>query len=278
MAKTHARKKQTTEHRRPQLRAITGGKAAHPREKEGGEEAGVPGLFTGRVRRTTEGTKRPRREPAPREIPRELQPIANLFAAGRIVEKEIKFKADYAKQEIDEFCVRDFARRYIAEHRRPVSADYIANHARFKFVMTTRTTMNVGKVDALKSMNIPIEEHTELRDLQINYSAIRQHGLEKKLIEALETMHIPQAVLNECFSPKVELKATFYDLLLEVVRTSLNKDEELEDKMVEVLRILGPAEQIRNTEALGLDARACFDLVYRSKVEASEDLEEEEGA
>lgn len=202
--------------------------------------------------------------------------MANLFVAGRVVEKEIKFKADYAKQEVDRYCMQDFVRRCIAANRRPSSVEYVTSHARFKFVLTTRTTMTVEKTEALKDLNIPIEDYTELRDMQISYDAVKEHGLEKKLREALESMKVSRAVLDDVFVPRVELKDAFYDLLLEIVRNSLQKGENLEEKFVEVLEILSPAQQIRNTEATDLDPRQCFDLVYRSKVEASEDIDGEE--
>ena len=155
--------------------------------------------------------------------------------------------------------MRDLVRRFVAANRRPASAEYLANHARFKFVLTSRTTMTV-EVETLKELNLPIEQYTELRGMQLNADAVRQHGLEQKLIQALESMNVPKKVLEECFIPQVNLKDTFYDLLPEIVRNTLKKGENLEDKMLAVLEVLNPAQQIRNTEAIGLDAKQCFDL------------------
>lgn len=252
------------------LKAITGGKSA---------ASPVRQLFTGKVRRGAEPiSRRRKREAPPQELPKPVQNIANLFVAGRVVEKEVKFKADYAKQELDQYCLRDFVKRFIAGNRRPPSLEYQASHSRFKFVLTSRTTMTVEKVEALHDLDLPIEKHTEMRGMRIDSDAVRQHGLEEKLIQALENLHVSKAVLEECFIPQVELKPTFYDMLVEIVRNSLKRGEDLEDKMMLVLETLNPAEQIRNTEAIGMDAKECFDYVYRAKVEASEDLSEEDRA
>ena len=205
-------------------------------------------------------------------MPKGIAPIANLFAAGRTIDKEMRFKLDYAKQKLEEFCLADWITKFVNTRRRPSSIDYSANHSRFKFVMTSRTTLTHDKVEELKSLGLPIDDYTVLRGLQINYDAIKQHGLEEKLREALGSLNVKKGVLEEIFTPRVELKETFYDLLAEVVRQSLKSGEDIEEKMRAVIEVLDPTNQMRNVEVLDLSVDDCFKLIEDTEIEPDEEI------
>lgn len=257
------------EHARPHLRTIPGGQR-HEAEKP---RSAVESLLSGQVSKPSGKPRRRKRgEVPPQELPANIQPLADVFAAGRTVDKEVSFKLAYAKQQVERYCVRDWIRRFATTSRRPPSLDYAADHARFKFVMTSRTILTSEKAEELRSLGIAVDEHTELRDIAINYDAIREHKLEDKLRKALSDLDVPSDVIEECFAPKIELKETFYDLLVEIVRHSLRKGEELEEKLKQVVEVLNPTNQIRNTEAVGLTIEQCFDLVHQAEIQAEEEV------
>jgi hypothetical protein len=246
------------------LRAVPGGKEH--------KQSAISELLSGKVSKAAKPKRRRKDEVPPQDFPKNMQPLANLFAAGRTIEKEMKFKIDYAKQSLDDFCLKDWIGRFVATNRRPSSIDYVANHSRLKFVLTSRTTLTHEKVEELRSLGLKIDEHTTLSDLQINYAAIKQHKLENKLRDALESMHVSEGILEEIFIPKVELKDTFYDILVELVRQSLQSGENLEEKTLDVLRVLEPAEQMRNVEVSDLSIKQCFDLIEKTEIEPEEDI------
>ena len=268
MAKATARKRQEREQPADErhLKAIPGGR------NQTREPSGVGELLSGQIPRAPKKPRARKREIPPQELPRNMEKISNLFAAARTLKKEVETKERWAKGRIDEFCVRDFVRRFAAADRRPPSIEYTTAHSKFKFVLTSRTTLTGDKEDALRDMSIPLEEYTQLAGVEINYDAIRQHGLENSLREALEAMDIRKSILDECFRPKVELKDAFYDRLAGVVRGSLQSDEKLEEKMFEVLQVLQPAEQVRNVDVIGLDSQQCFDLVRKTEIEPEEEI------
>ncbi len=245
------------------LRAIPGGKKK--------DSSAVEALLSGKVRRGLQ-KKRRKGEVPPQTLPGDLNSLADVFVAGKALEKEVLFKMRYAEQRIKEHCISDFVNRFIAISKKPGNVDYLSRHARFKFVMTRRTTLSEDKVEDLRSLNIPLEEYTELGGLKINYEAIRQHNLEGHLREALESMHLPKGVIEEVFTPAVELKEAFYDRLDDVVRRSLGDGEDLSEKMLQVLQILNPTTQIRNTEVVGLDLNQCFDLLTQTELEMEEEV------
>lgn len=254
------KKSKTSASMKPQLRAIPGG-------RNGAPKSAVSELLSGRVSRAKAAKKRRKREVPPQDLPRELAPLSNVFAAGRTIDREMRYKIDYAKSRIEDFCLNDWIKRFAAGGRKPPNIDYTADHSKFKFVMTTRTTLNHEKVEELRHLGIPIDEHTVLSDIQINYDAIKQHRLENKLRDALEAMNVSEGVLDEIFIPKVELKDTFYDVLVEVVRRSLAPGEALEEKMLQVIQVLNPADQMRNVEVMNLSVQQCFDLLQKTEVE-----------
>ncbi len=274
-AKKTAKRKPNAPAARPTLRAIPGGKSSERAGARGARSSAatpIDDLLSGKVTRTTEARGRKKGQVAPQELPKNVSAIANLFAAGRTIDKEMRFKLDYAKQKLEDFCLSDWISKFVATRKRPSSIDYSANHSRFKFVMTSRTTLTQEKVDELKDLGLPIDEHTVLRGLQVNYDAIRQHGLEGKLREALASLNVKKGVLEEIFSPRVELKETFYDLLAEIVRQSLKSGEKMEEKMLTVLEVLDPTNQMRNVEVLDLSVDECFKLIEKTEIEPDEEI------
>jgi hypothetical protein len=252
----------------PRLRMIAGGKA-----KKNGFQTEIDSLFSGKIPDTSKKKTRSRKkEQPPLALPRDLQKLSDVFAAGRAIQKEVELRADFARQRIEEYCIEEIANEYAAVNRRPSSRNFSAKHSRFKFVLTERTTMTSEKSEELREMGIPIEQYTEVRGIQINYDAIRQHHLEAKLREALGSMRIPAGVLEEIFTPAVQLKESFYDVLSEVVKSSLKPGEKLEEKLKRTLEILNPATQIRNVEVLGLTPKQCFDLVNSTEIEAEDEI------
>jgi hypothetical protein len=253
----------------PRLRSIPGGREEKP-PAAGSRE--VERLLSGRVSRKARIKKRGKRSIPPQELPPDLMKISNLLVAGRAVEKEISFKIDFARHQVEEFCIRDFARRFAETQRRPPSIEYSADHSRFKFVMTVRTSLNPEMIEALEQLGVDLNEHTQLQGLELNYEAIRQHRLEDRLRQALESMHLAPGVLEEVFTEKVALQDSFYELLVPNIEKTLRSGENLEEKIFEVLRILHPATQIRNAEPLDLSIDECFDLVRKADIEAEEEI------
>jgi len=238
----------------------------------GKEQSAVGELLSGRVSKAPRTPRKKKAEIPAQELPKEVAKLANLFAAARTIKKEIESKEQYARNRLDEFCLRDFARRAALSDRRPGSIDYSSDYAKFKFVLTSRTTLTPEKEEALTDLGLPLGEQTRLAGIEINYEAIRAHGLEEKLRQALESMDIDKSILDECFRPKVELKESFYDRLPELVGHIVERKDELEDKMHEVLRILQPTAQLRNVDVKGLTAKQCFDLVTQTEIEAEEEI------
>lgn len=252
---------------KPRLHSIPGGK-----KSEQANRSALENLFSGKVSRQSTKKKRKKTEIPPQSLPKELAPLGNVFVAGRTVERELEFKVKFAEQKIREFCVQDFVHRFTALERRPPSIDYASDHSRFKFVVTARTTLTPEKVEYLNSLHLPIDRYTALRGVRINYDAIRQHGLEDRVKQALSSLDIPDSVIEECFTPVIELKDTFYESLDRIVSESLGAREKLEDKMLEVIQTLNPSTQIRNTEVLNLSIEECFDLVHETEIETDEDV------
>jgi hypothetical protein len=271
MATARSKKKHSPihHHAAPRLKSITGGKAASKKS------SAVEDLFSGRVT-TRPKNSRIKEEAPPIELRKGLQKYADVFAAGRALEREIKMKADFARQQVEEFCLADIAKQYATINRRPSSRNFISKHSRFRFVFTERTTLTPEKSEELSDMNIPLEEHTEVRGVRINYDTIRQHKLEEKLRDALESLKVSKGVLDEIFTPEVHLKESFYNVLTEIVRNSLKEGEKLEDKILNVIQVLSPATQIRNVETIGLNPKQTFELVKNTQIEASQVYDDED--
>jgi hypothetical protein len=237
---------------------------------------GVSKLFSGKV---TERASKPRKQPKKRKpvdsLPEDLKELGDVFAAGKKVYKELDFKVRHAEYQVKDYCVRRFCEIYLATGNRPPSIEYTGDKSHFTFIQTSRINLTHEKVEALRLMDVPIDDQTELKGIDINYRAIQEHGLEKKLRTALENMGVSEQVLEECFVPKVQLKDTFFDHLDDVVKDSLGKNEDPAEKLYEVVKILGPANQVKNPDMPDLTPAECFKLVEESEISVL-DIEDED--
>lgn len=227
---------------------------------------GVGELLSGKVSAKPKRAKKGGRKRLVEAVPEALNGLVEVYVAGRKIEREISFKLRFAEQRVKDYCVRRFAEIYASTGERPSSIDYQGERSQFTFVQTKRTTLTAEKVEALRSLSIPIDDYTELRGLRVNYEAIRRHKLEGSLRKALEEMGVKPEVLEETFEPVVQLKDSFFTLLDNIVTKSLEKGEELSDKMKEVLAILQPANQVRNADLPSLSANECFDLIHAAEI------------
>jgi len=252
MASTHAKKQATGSH----VRLVS--------------KSGVDDLFSEKVTREKKTKRGRKKELPPTDLPKDLAKICDLFAAGKAVLKEIDYKIDFASQRLREYALRGFVRLFVSTKRKPPSMDYVGQHSRLKFVQTRRTTLTVEKADYLRSLGIPVDEYTELAGIEMNMAEISRHGLVEKVREGLANLGVAKAVLEECFETKHELTSAFYENLYSIVRDSLQKDEDLEEKMLDVMTTLNPAEQLRNVEIKDLDVRECFDLILKTEIEVDE--------
>ncbi len=239
----------------------------------------VEELFSGKVTRRAPKAKKQTRKRKPVDaLPDELKPLGDVFAAGKKIFKELSFKVGYAEHQVKEYCIKRFCENFAAMGNRPPSIEYTGDESHFTYIQTSRINLTHDKVEALRMLDIPIDRQTELKGIDINYQAIREHGLEKKLRTALEDLGVPEQVLEECFVPRVQLKETFFDNLDDLVRASLDKNEDLAEKLYQVIKILEPANQIKNPDCPDLTAEECFRLVANSEISADdfEDLLEDE--
>lgn len=259
--------------KRSPLRLVKNGKPAKKNE-----EPAISPLFSGKITREAPRGRRAKKQTKPVEtLKSKLAELGEIYAAGKMVQKELAFKVEYAEQRIKDHCLRRYAEVYAATGKRPESLDFASRHSRFMFIQTDRTWLTLERVEELRAMNVNIDAHTELRGIRINYEAIRRHGVEKglqkALHEAMVKMNVSQDILDECFVPDVQLKDAFFEILDNVTRESLQEGELLEEKIRDVIRVLGSASQIRNLQAVDLDLKACIKKVVEAEIDVLEEGE-----
>lgn len=213
------------------------------------------------------------------KLPPEIAELADVLVAGRKIEREIRFKLEYAEKRVKDYCRQRFAEIYAATGNRMSSGSFAGDRSSFTFIQTRRISLTQEKVAALEALDVSVEGETELRGIRINYEAIRMHRLEKKLRDALEGMGVSREILAECFQPDVQFRESFFTRLSTIVEKSLAKGEELSSKLYQVVNILNPTEQIRNADLPDLNSLQSYKLIHDSpvvEVGDVEDLEEDE--
>jgi hypothetical protein len=236
--------------------------------------SGVDELLSGRVvRRPRVERQRKRKERRVEKLPEPLAELGDVLVAGRKISREIDFKLRFAERRIKDHCLRRFAEEYAKSGRRPEAATYEGANSVFTFIQTRRINLSEEKIEALRSKGIDLSGETELKGLRIDFTAIREHGLEARLREALQGMGVSQEVLLEVFVPDVQLKEAFFEHVSTLVERSLEKGEKLEDKIHETLVILDPANQIRNADLPKLNAVQSYKLIHEAEVVEADPIE-----
>ena len=246
--------------------------------------AGLSGLFSGKVAAPTLGAKKAKGKSKPiEEIPAELVPHTEVMVAGKMVTKRIENKIKAATDAVKFWCMQRFADVFAATGSRPATSTVIGGKAKFDFIQTKRIYLTPDRVQAVRDMGVDIDRWTDIKGVNINYEAIKRHGLEASLETALSSMGVTQAILEEIFQPKHELKEGFFDGLYSVCQTGLKKGEKLNEKIFSVLLALQPVSQTKNPDVElkgnSEDERlvAALQLILDSPVSAvgdSDDVEE----
>jgi hypothetical protein len=244
--------------------------------------SGVQSLLSGKLSKsrskTLKGKKKKRKLTEP--LPEDLAELGDILVAGRKVEREVDFKLRFAEQKVKEYCLKRFCDRFADTGTRPSSIDYEGKHSHFTYIQTRRITLTPEKAETLRHWKIPIDDYTELQGVRINYRAIAEHKLESKLKEALANLGLSDELLEECFTPDVQLKEAFFEHLSAIVTSSLGERErgreKLANKIHDVVQILSPASQIRNAETPKLNASQCFDLIQKAEIYAPDEFFEDD--
>ncbi|MGZ3686799.1 MAG: hypothetical protein ACXWPM_12000 [Bdellovibrionota bacterium] len=237
---------------------------------------GVHELFSGKVTRGPKRGRKAKKKAQPKEaLPKDLKKIADLYAAGKTAQKELEFKVRFAEHQVKEFCLRRYAERYAAAGNRPPGVEFQGEKSHFTFVQTSRINLGIDKVGELRELHLPIDEHTELKGIRIDYEAARKHGIAEKLQEAISSLDLSAEAVEECFVPDVQPREGFFEALDNIVRESLQKGESLPDKMYQVLRVLNPSSQVRNLKIDGMNVKECFEFVIDTEITVPEEGEGE---
>ena len=244
--------------------------------------AGISGLFSGKMAAPVKSEKKSKSKSKPiEELPEELHPQAEVFISGKLVMKAIEKKIEVSQSQVKNWCVKRFADVYAKTGTRPATSTVVGGSAQFDFIQTKRIYLNPDRVQAMRDLGVDIDSWTEIKGVNINYEAIKRHGLEQKLQTALSKMDVSEAILGEIFQPKFELKDGFFDALYASCEKSMKKGEELAQKMYLTMLALEPVNQTKNPEIVGLSGdtetkrlQSALKTIIETEIQSDESVEE----
>lgn len=246
--------------------------------------SGLAGLFSGKVGAPTVNgaskSKSKKVKPV-EEVPTELKAHTEVMVAGKMIAKAVEKKVAAATDAVKSWSMSRFAEIWSMTGTRPATFEVHGGIATFDFIQTKRIFLTPERVQAVRDLGVNIDEWTDIKGVNINYEAIKRHGLEEKLQEALGSMGLSDAVLGEILQPKHELKEGFFDAMFSVCNDALAEGESIKDKIYSVMLALLPVNQVKNPkldlQAADEDAAltAALELIVHSAVAAeSADVEE----
>lgn len=239
-------------------------------------------LLSGKVAAPVVGAKSKSKEKSIIQMPSELLTEAEVFVADKMIQKDISSKAKVAAGKILDYCTRWFADAFAVQGKRPASSVMLNGRAKFDFIPTSRIHVNPARVEAARAViGDEIDNWTEIKGVTFNYGVIVANNLQDKFEEAIRNMGLSDELLAQVLQPKHELKKGFFDDLHKIVGKTLQRGENLSDKMYMLIKALDPVKQVKNAD-LNIDGESREDrlanalrLILEAKISgASADFEE----
>jgi len=196
------------------------------------------------------------------DFPKELRLAADVVAAGRQIQDEIKDKIAIAETMCKQHMTRVWCEKFLATGRRPDMARFHGDEGSFDFVQTRRMTITAEKTEALEAMGIDISGYLETTGVTLDLAAVERYGLMEKLQQALAKLVANEAQLADIVKPKVETKEELLDALPGLCRGDDGNDV---DRLMTAMEILKPVPQIKKPE-IDKNPQECFSLVFSANL------------
>lgn len=214
---------------------------------------------------------------------KDIQPIdpslkveLKLAVAGKRIIKAIEKKCDIASMRLKNFFVRQWATKFVHTGQVPSSVQYKDGDTSIDFVPTKRIHLKSESIEALTAIGVPIRQYLEVTDVSLDFQVLKDYGFATAAQEALRNIPgMTEEILKKIVKPNVKPKESLYTDLAKIAKESLGgnpSDEELVDRMIQVVQLVNPVSQIRgeqDSDSLG-DA---IEYVAATEIEATPDEE-----
>jgi len=195
----------------------------------------------------------------------DLSAYADALAGGMKAVKAIEDTIEEAKGILKAAMLRQYCDHYTTSGRAPDLRSPVASMSRLKCTQQNTAKVTTDKAGELKKQGIDLDEYKDKTSYTIrmgNASAEES----KKIVAAMKE------ILGEGFedvvSEYVHVGGKFFGSFDDIVKGALGPDEKLNEKMLQVLRVLSPTVSFSLQET-DLDESSGFDLAHEySKISA----------
>jgi len=198
----------------------------------------------------------------------DIAAVADALAGATVAQKAIKKTIDDAKAVLKAAMFRQYCEHYAQKGRPPELRKSISTTGRFNVVQQKTAKVSAAAADKLKAQGLDIEAHIESRSYTVRMGNASKEE-QKKIVASLKD--ILGDGYADVVSEDIKVGDRFFGSFDDIVKKTLADGENLDEKMLRVLRVLNPTVQYQSVES-DLSEAAGFDLAFEfSQVSAERD-------
>ncbi|MHC4432490.1 MAG: hypothetical protein ACYTBS_11685 [Planctomycetota bacterium] len=210
----------------------------------------------------------------------DLAAYADALAGATVALKAIEKTVSEAKDILKAAMLRQYCEHYAKTGRPPELRQPVSRMGTFQVIQQNTAKVTTAKVEELKGQGIDLELMKEKSSYTVRMGNASKEE-QKKIISSLK--RILGDGYEDVVSEHVHVGDTFFGKFDEVVKSSLGPDEQLDEKMLSVIRVLNPTVQFTKfktdlPEATGYDLAFEFAQVSAQKKKAAESAAREAAA
>jgi hypothetical protein len=170
----------------------------------------------------------------------DIAAYADTLAGAKVALKAIEKTVEEAETVLKAAMMRQWCEHFATKGHMPDLRQPKGTMATFQCIQQKTAKITVDKAEDIRAKGVDLTEHKEKVSFSIRMGEASREAT-KEIIASL------RKILGDDFENVVSEYVTvgegFFENYAEIVRKSLGKDENLNDKMLEILRILKPTIQ-----------------------------------
>ncbi len=190
---------------------------------------------------------------------KDLADHADALAAAKAAEKAIKATVVDAEKVLRAAMLKHYCKYYAQTGRAPDMRKTFSSTGKFHCVQQSVATVDAEKVKTLKdSHGVNLKRWIDGRKYTISLGNASKETTKQIIKNLKDTLGDDY---KDVVSEKMTVGEKFFDKFDDIVKMSLGDGERLDEKMLEVIRILKPTIQFSQFET-DLEDHASFDLAH----------------
>ncbi len=188
---------------------------------------------------------------------KDLSDLADALAGAKVAQKAINGMIEEAEVAIKSAMLRQYCDHFAAKGHPPDIRHCVGAMGSFKAVQHKTAKITASKAESLKDQGIDLLAHKEAVSYSIRWAALTER--DTNLLIAFLKDKVLKERYGSVVTENIHVGEKFFGKLDKIVKETLGENENLDEKMLAVMRVISPTIVLSGYES-DLDEAEGYDL------------------